>query len=217
MNRYCLAVVALAATVGSTGCLVKETTHRVYLSPSGSVDWAVLEEGVRSDQDDPAKRSLEEREWLDAVAAQANDVAAGLRSLSPDELSTRLLRPVRPYMALTDARFARVDHVIRRVFEELGLRGEATFEAKGQEATFSVSLDLSSLDDPGPENESPVTALVEDFDRYRLVLTDGRFVSAIGFDLLDNGTAARLQEIPAETVKVDGVLKLKLAWRMAGN
>ena len=119
-------------------------------------------------------------------------------------------------MALTDARFARVDLVIRRLFEELGLRGEATFEANGQEATLSVSLDLSSLDDPGPENESPVTALVEDFDRYRFVLTDGRFVSAIGFDLLDNGTAARLQEIPAATVKIDGVLKLKLAWRMAG-
>ena len=67
---------------------------------------------------------------------------------------------------------------------------------------LSVSLDLSSLDDPGPEHESPVTALLEDLDRYRFVLTDGRFVAATGFDILDNGTAATLQEIPAESWKL---------------
>ena len=213
MTRYCLAIAALAAVVGSTGCLVEETTHRVYLSPSGSVDWMVLEESVRSDDNDSMKRANEEREWLAAIAADTHPVAAGLRRLGPDELSTRLLRPARPYMALTDARFARVDQMLGRLFEELGLRGEATLDARGQDATLSVSLDLSSFDDPGPETESPATALLEDLDRYRFVLTEGRFVSATDMDILDNETVATLREIPADTLKVGGVLHLKLTWR----
>ena len=214
MTRYCLAVAALAATVGSMGCLVKETTHRVYISPSGSVDWLVLEESVRSDDNDSAKRSNEERAWLDSVAADAHPIAEGLRRLGPEDLSTRLLRPARPYMALTGARFARADRVIGRIFEELGLRGEATFGARGQYATLSVSLDLSSLDDPGPEIESPAAALLEDLDRYRLVLTEGRFVDALGFDILENGSVATLQAAPSETVEAGGVLKLRLVWRV---
>ena len=214
MNRYCLAVAALAATVGSTGCLVKETTHRVYLSPSGSVDWLVLEESVRSNDNDSAKRSNEERAWLDSVAAGTHSIAEGLRRLGPEDLSTRLLRPARPYMALTGARFARADRVIGRIFEELGLRGEATFSARGQYATLSVSLDLSSLDDPGPDAESPATSLLEDLDRYRFVLTEGRFVDAIGFDILENGSAATLQAVPSETLEAGGVLKLRLVWRV---
>ena len=213
MTRYCLAVAALAAAVGSAGCLVKETTHRVYLSPSGSVDWLVLEESVRSDDNDAAKRSNEERAWVDSVAAGTHPIAESLRRLGPEDLSTRLLRPARPYMALTGARFARADRVIGRFFEELGLRGEATFEARGQEATLSVSLDLSSLDDPGPETESPATALLEDLDRYRFVLTDGRFVSATGLDILEKRFPATLQTVPSETLEI-GALQLRLTWRV---
>ncbi len=115
-------------------------------------------------------------------------------------------------MVLTDARFERVDKVIGRFFEELGLRGEATLAADGRDTVLSISLDLSSLDDPEPDIESPVTALLEDLDRYRFALTDGRFVAATGFDIVDNGTAATLHEIPADTVKAGGVLKLRLVW-----
>jgi hypothetical protein len=199
------------------GCLVKETTHRVYLSPSGSVDWLVLEESVRSDDNDAAKRSGEERAWLDSVAADTHPIAEGLRRLGPDNLSTRLLRPARPYMALTGARFARVDRAINRLFEDLGVRGEATFDIRGQHATLSVALDLSSLDDPGPETESPAVALLEDPDRYRFVLTDGRFVDAIGFDILEDGSAATLQAVPPDTLEARGVLKLRLVWRVASD
>lgn len=213
MHRYCLAVVALLAAVGTTGCLVKDTTHRLYVSPSGAIDWMVLEEGVRSTENDPSRRIREEQAWLAAIARDTHPVAEGLRRLGVAETSTTLLRPARPYMALTDARFQRVDRVIARVFDELGLRGEATLVVKGEEATLSVTLDLSSLDDPGPETESPVTALLEDLDRYRFVLTEGRFVAATGFAILDDGTAAILQEIPPETLDSRGVLKLRLAWR----
>jgi hypothetical protein len=217
MNRNLSALAVLAVSLGSTGCLVKDTTHRVYLSPSGSVAWMVLEESVRSDENDAAKRSNEEREWLDAIAADRHPVAEGLRRLAPDEISTRLLRSARPYMALTDARFARVDQVIRRLFEELGLRGEATLQTDAQGTTLSVFVDLASLDETGPEPESPAAALLEDFARYRFVLTDGTFVAAVGFDIIDDGAAATLQKIPEGTIKAGGVLTLALAWRAGGN
>jgi len=58
-----------------------------------------------------------------------------------------------------------------------------------------------------------VAALLEDLDRYRFVLTEGRFVSATGMEILENGTVATLREIPAETLEVGGVLHLKLAWQ----
>lgn len=213
MKRHLWALTVLAVAVGSTGCLVKETTHRIYLSPSGAVAWTVVQEGVRSDEKDLTRRSNEERVWLDEIATDTHAVAEGLRRLGSDDVSTRLLRLERPYMALTDARFARVDRVIARLFEELGLRGGAAFEAAGSGATLSISLDPSSFDDGAPDSESPVIALLEDLDRYRFTLTEGHFVAARGFDIVEDGAAATLQEIPSEMLEA-GVLKLQLAWRV---
>ena len=162
----------------------------------------VLEQGVRSDEGDANKRWNEEREWLAAIGGDAHPVAEGLRRLGPDRVSTRLLRSERPYTVLTDARFARVDRVIGLLFEELGLRGEATLEADDLGAVLSVSLDLSSVGRPRSRDiDSPVTALLDDLDRYRFALTDGRFVAATGFDILEDGAAATLQEIPSETLR----------------
>jgi hypothetical protein len=212
MNPHLQLLAVVAVTLSTTGCLVKETTHRLYLSPSGSVTWMVLEQGVRSDETDSNQRWNEEREWLAAIAGDAHPVAEGLRRLGPNGVSTRLLRSERPYMVLTDASFARVDHVIGRLLEELGLRGEATLEVDGPDAVLSVSVDLSSLDDAEQGIDSPVTAVLEDLDRYRFALTDGRFVAATGFDILENGAAATLQAIPSETREAGGLLKLRLAW-----
>jgi hypothetical protein len=214
MNPYIRLLAVVAATLGSAGCLVKETTHRLNLSPSGAVTWMVIEQGVRSSEGDSNKRWDEEREWLAAIASDAHPVAEGLRRLGPDQVWTRLLRPERPYMVLTDARFARVDRVIGRLLEELGLRGQATLEPDGLDTVLSVSLDLSSVNDPEPDIESPVTALLEELDRYRFAMTDGRFVAATGFDILEDGAAATLQVIPSETLQAGGVLKLRLAWRL---
>ena len=44
-------------------------------------------------------------------------------------------------------------------------------------------------------------------------LTEGRFVDALGFDILENGSVATLQAAPSGTLEAGGVLKLRLAWR----
>ena len=151
------------------------------------------------------------------IAAGTHPVAEGLHRLGADEVSTRLLRSSRPYVALTDARFARADELIGRLLAELGIQGEARLETTGRKSTLSVALDLSSLDDARPDIESPVTALLEDLDRYRFILTDGRFDAATGFDILDDGTTVALQEIPDASLKAGAVLTLRLAWRVGGQ
>ena len=188
MTRFLPALAVIAIALGSSGCLVKKTTHRLYLSSSGSVLWSVLEEGVRSDDAEPAEQAREEREWLDALAVTAHPVAEGLRQLEAEAIATRVLRSHRPYMALTEARFPRVDQLIDRWLAELGLRGTATLGANDHYVTLSVSVDLHGPGQSDPETESAVAALIEELDNYRFLLTDGRFVAATGFDIHDGGT-----------------------------
>ena len=72
-----LILVAILSVI-STGCLLKETSHTLYLRPDGAVTWSVLERDIRSDEADPDKRRSEEEAYLAAVAAGEHDVAKAL-------------------------------------------------------------------------------------------------------------------------------------------
>ena len=58
-----LIIVTLAAL--ATACIVKSTTHTLYLESDGSVTWCVLESDVHSDEDELATRVNEEQAFLD--------------------------------------------------------------------------------------------------------------------------------------------------------
>ena len=49
---------ALVGLLSATGCLRKEVTHGIYVSPAG-VTWSAMEKDVRSDEADPINRLLE--------------------------------------------------------------------------------------------------------------------------------------------------------------
>jgi hypothetical protein len=213
MKRYLRALAVMAIALSSSGCLVKKTTHRIYLSSPGSVLWSVLEEGVRSDDADPVAQAREEQEWLDALKAGTHPLAEGFRQLDADTIVTRLVRSQRPYMTLTEARFPRVDHLIDRWLVELNLRGIATLDAHDQYVTLSVSVSLPAPGQSDPEITSAVVALIEELENYRFMLTDGRFVAATGFDIHDRGTSATLREIPEATREAGGTVTLQLVWR----
>jgi hypothetical protein len=191
--------------------LVKDTTHRLYLSPDGSVEWTVLERDVRSSGGAAAERWHEEQAYLDGVRTGSHPVQEAFRQLIPDELSIQLLRPHRPYASLVQARFQRADVLIAKLFQELQIPGSAALRQRGDETTLAVSVDLSRLSEADTDVESPVAALVEDFDRYRIVLTGGSFVSAEGFAIVDEGTAA---ELKPEHVPVDRPAQLRLTWKV---
>ena len=56
-------------------------------------------------------------------------------------------------------------------------------------------------------------ALMDDLETYRFVLTEGRFISADGFEILDGGSVA----VPdKKKTPADGILTLALTWADEG-
>jgi hypothetical protein len=212
MTRSLPAAALLSAALTSGACIVSDTTHRLYLSPSGSLAWTALEMDVRSTESDPPARAREEQDWRQLADRGLLPVAEALRALGADDVSTRLLRSERPYAALTEARFARVDAVIGRAFDELSIHGRVSLDVRGGRSTLDIRIDLSSLDEGGVNPDSPIRALFEERDRYSFVLTDGRFVEAVGFEIREDGVVARLQQIPDNVMESGADIQLRLVW-----
>ena len=208
IRRLCTLLVLLAAPATSA-CLVKETTHRLYLSPRGVLTWSVLEQDIRSTESNPSNRAAEEQRFLDEVGANAHPAIEALARLAPYQTSVRLLRAERPYAVQTEARFERVDAVVEKLLSELQVPGKATLQRSGDEWTLTVAIDLSAVGD-GDEIDTPAAALLEDLDAYQVRLTEGRFVSATGFEIVDGGSAARLT---ADRIPTDRPVELRLTWR----
>jgi hypothetical protein len=200
------------ATFGLQACIVKDTTHRLYLSPEGAVAWTVLEQDVRSDHSEPWQRSSEESAFIEAVIEKRHPMEIGLKQLASDATSVRWIRSERPYAVLTEARFARVDRLIQSFCDALKIDAQVSLESTADGSQLSVVLALSSLEQEGTEEETPVAFLLEDLDHYRFVLTEGRFVSADGFKLLENGSQAMLK-IAERAEQYDARrLELRLEW-----
>ena len=122
--------------------------------------------------------------------------------------NVRVLRRERPYAVLTEVGFPRIDTMVQRVFEELQVPGTVALSWRGNEAELSVTLDLSRLEAAETGDDTPVAHLIDDLARYEIVLTDGRFVSAGGFELLENNTRATLTQAAPQPGRVE----LRLAW-----
>ena len=210
MNRRLLVLVLLLAPFVA-GCLIKDTTHRLYLSPQGAVEWSVTERDVRSSEREPGERLREEQEYLNRLHAGIHPIREALRHLEPDDLSIQLIRAERPYTTLVNARFQRAEVLVGKLFENLRIPGSATLRQRGDEATLVVAINLAGMGEGEEELDSPVAELVEDLDRYRIVLTAGQFVSADGFTIEDEGTAAKLRP---EHVPVDRPAELRLTWKV---
>lgn len=206
-RRFCL-LLALAVTPFAAGCLLKTTTHRLYLSPQGALTWTVLEQDVRSTASSAADRASEEHDFLDGVASNTHPTLEALTRLAPYQTSLRTLRSERPYAVIAEARFERIDAVAEKLFAELRIPATAILRRAGDEWTLTLAIDLTTLGNV--EADTPVTALIEEFDRYRLVLTEGRFTSAIGFAIVDDGTAV---ELTPEQVPTDRPAQLQLSWK----
>ncbi|MCP3981950.1 MAG: hypothetical protein GY716_21820 [bacterium] len=186
-----IALTTLIACLALGGCLRKETTHTLYLDPDGSLHWSVLERDVRSDEKDLADRIAEEQEWLQAASAGAHPVAEALRLLGARRVDAHMVRSERPYAAWTEGWFSTLEQPARRFLEELQLSGDARLTVDGETTTFRLQLD-STEPGSGVDEESPLIALIEDAEHYRVVLTSGRFVEAEGFELDDADTVAVL-------------------------
>ena len=123
MRRTFIGLISLTCVTFLTpGCLIKETSQTIYLEPDGRVTWTVLEKDVRSDGEKAEDRTREEAEYFSAASGARHPIALAFASLDPISVRAAILRAVPPYAVFTDARFARLDSLMARFVERIGVR-----------------------------------------------------------------------------------------------
>jgi hypothetical protein len=197
--------VAVAAAMCG-GCLRKEVASTIYVAPGGTM-WTVVERNVRSDEKAPADRIVEESDYYLAAAAGKHSVAQAFRRLGAQSVTTTWLRRERPYTVMTEARFGDLRQLATAILRDAGAQGDVSLVRDGCDTAFGVKVDVDS-----PDNTA-LDALLTDLENYRFVLADGRFTSADGFRILDEGTIAVWDGNKTAT---DGILTLALGWTSEG-
>lgn len=212
--RKRLGIMVLAATAATAGCLQKDTTHTLYLSPDGRLSWIVVEASVRSDESDAARRHAEEQKYIIAATTASHGVGRGLAALDPARLETRILRNERPFFVVTEAQYGSIEAAARRLLAELQVPGDVTMTTAGTVTSFVVRADVgTAMESDTHSPETAIEGLAEDLEQYSIVLTEGRFVAATGFALRDNNTRAVPVETPWEKISANGgILEMSLAW-----
>lgn len=211
--RKSLGIMVMAATMAATGCLRKDTSHNIYLAPDGRLSWLAVEANVRSDESDAAKRLSEEQAYLQSARTGDHGVGRALTALDPVQLNTRIVRDQRPFLVVTEAEFGSVEDAVRRLLGELQVNGDVTLRRNGSVTSLVVRVDAIAAAAGDAPASSDLDALAEDLNRYRIVLTEGRFVAARGFDLRDGDTVAVPVVTPWEKiVENGGILEMSLSW-----
>ena len=203
MRTFLAVSMAVLAGVLSTGCLQKEVTHTIYISPQSAV-WSTIETNVRSDERAATDRAAEEHDYFLSASAGQHPVAQSLRRLGAQAVTTTWLRRARPYAVMTEGRFPDPRALATAILREAQLRGDVTLDRAGTGTTLTIRVDLA------PDSaEGRIDALLADLEDYRFVLTEGRFISGAGFTIESDGAVARPD--PA-TIPEDGTVTLRLVW-----
>jgi hypothetical protein len=200
-----------------TGCLLKETTHTLYLEPNGAVVWRVVEKDVRSDAEDEEARHEEELEYLAAARSGKSGIAMDFDELGALRIDTQLISDRRPFFVVIDAAFASIEDLALAILEETCPQGSADLEFGGDRASFIARCPLDDRDGASSETLEEDTVgfnLIDDADCYRVVLTAGRFVDATGFDLDADDTALLRDLSDEELAANDDVAIFALTWEL---
>lgn len=194
-------VLVAAAGFASVACLTKETSNTLYLDPDGAVTWSILHRNVRSGDE-------EELEYFSAVVRDDHGVARSFRKLDGD-VTTTVLRAVRPYSVLTEARFAGIDFLGQRILDRFGARGTSTI---GHNPDGSLTWRLV-LDGMFSEPSEAGLEHVEDiFDGdLKIVLTEGRFLAAKRFTITGD-EAVMIEPEEPEGDQTSAPFVISLTW-----
>ena len=209
------ALVALVAAALAAGCeqedIRKDITHRFYLDSDGAVTWMILEGDIRSVAKDPEERLEGERAFLAARRSGEHDLARAFDKLGATSVESRILREERPYLAVTEARFASVDDLVQSFMDRIGMSIYPDLRWEDHHARLMIMCDLDALEESEEVDQPEV---VEDDDaevllelipdraeEYRVVLTDGEFAGARGFRVEEGGTVAVLLEQSEEDIQ----------------
>ena len=213
MSRYLPPIIV--ALILTTGCLLKDTTETWYLSATGAVTWVVTESDVRSDAQAGIDRQNEEETYRLAVERQDHPVARGFRGLGVTDVRTVVLRRAVPFTVRTEAHGLTIDELGLRILQRSGLAGNSTLVRDGNTWVWTFTARDPHAPDVTAAVDENVAALVEDLDRLKVVMIDGRFEAASGFELSDDRRVATIKE-PAGRGSAAGAddlsVTLRLTW-----
>lgn len=211
-----ITILLLVAAAATTGCLRKETTHTLYLTPDGSVRWVIDEANVYSDDEDEGKRFEEEQAYIGPALLGAHRVAEGLQAIGPDGLvRTTVIRDERPFHVITDAPYTQIERALDRLFAEAGIKASVSRESADERERLRIRLDFTQ---EVAERDTPVLSLMEDFENLRFALTSGQFVPGGGFDVQDRRFARISREWRAQVAQAmeeRTAIDLVLSWESA--
>ena len=213
MNRSRgLAAVAVMALV-SSGCLLKDTISTWYLDQDGRVTWSVIEKDVRSDATSGVESQNEEFAYITAVRAQNHPMARGLNELAPLELKTQIVHATAPFTVNTEARYERIDRLGTMLIARLGLVGSSLVTRDLEGTTWTFTVQDPNVATSAPEPDDDLSGLADTMEALKVVLRDGRFVSAEGFDLSRDRRVATIRD-NEDQVRANGTLTLTLKWKL---
>lgn len=197
MRKRSLILAVLVAT--SLGCFEIQGKHTIYLEPDGTVTWSVLEEEIRLDGETLEERRRAADEFLDLVAANGHAAAVSLAALHPSSLNTRILREEAPQAILTEAHFPGIDRVYQNLYDLYDLPALAELESDEDRTRLRIWMWKGGEDEDEPDGSEEservsLEILAALIGECRIVLTEGRFVEATGFEILQNGRVA----VPAD-------------------
>ena len=213
MKKTGYLAVVLGVALAAGGCLKKDTTHTLYMSPDGRVSWVAVEANVYSDDGDPGKRVAEEQAYIGPALIGTHRVALGLQALGPASLvRTTVIRDERPFHVVTEATFAQVDKTLERLFVEAGLPARVTVERESDRTRLRIRFDFSRT---VVDRDTPAAALLEDIEHFEFVLSEGTFIAGGGFEVPDRSRARLSKEMFDAIDKAMDArrpIELTLAW-----
>ena len=213
MRHRTLALLLLVGVIPLVACLQKDTTTTIYIRNDGSIEWAVLDQDVRSDEEDTGKRADEERTYIDAIWGGTDSLTKGFGALGGTNIRSVVLRDRAPFATLRSADFEHLNQVWERALKSCQVPHRLQLKTDGVVTTWTMAIQVD------PEPKSPddcdseaIGALLSDSDHLRVMLESGKFLSATGFKITSSDTA-ELEEMDSDTIKKgNGVLTFSLTW-----
>jgi hypothetical protein len=205
MSKRLLMLSMVVLLLPSLACLEIQGSHTLYLSADGTVVWSVLEQGIRLEQ---------EEDFLDSVADFEHMAARALEALYPGSLTAQVLRAETPQTVLTEAHFPGIDRVFQNLFTfyELPSTVELRIEEERAhlEIRFWINSEESEEDDEKDTYDAFLLALLVE---CRIVLTEGKFIEARGFEIIEGGKVAKPTHIDTgEAEENNTPIELFLTW-----
>jgi hypothetical protein len=203
----------VAVSLLGAGCLVKDDITVWYLEPSGAVTWSVIEKDVRSDAENLVDRQTEEANYIAAVRQLNHPMARGFAELGAIDVRTRILRGTVPFTVVTDAGFPTLAQLGERLLQRMGLPGTSTLTQAEVGTTWTLSVRDPHAMETSAQPDEDLAALSSGLDALKIVLTEGRFVAAEGFELSGDRRTASVVPPNDDVFKDQAVLVFTLTWR----